>query len=63
MKFTWSGYWKPTPKEIRKIADSILAAGMTMATYSIFNSHEKLALSVMVACGIAKFVSNFFTSD
>lgn len=61
MKYTWKGYWEPTPKGIRKIADSLLAGGMLVATFSVFTNHEKFAFGVMLTCGLAKFCSNFFT--
>jgi hypothetical protein len=63
MKFSWEGYWKPTPKGIRKIADSILASAMCMATYSFFGDYKQFALIVMIVAGASKFVSNFFTDD
>jgi len=60
-KFSWKGYWEPTPKGIRKIADSLLAGGMLIATFSVFVDHAKFAFGVMLVCGIAKIFSNFFT--
>lgn len=63
MKFSWFGYWKPTPVEIRKIADSILASATLVSTYSFFDNNEKFALSVMIISAVAKFLSNFFTDD
>ena len=61
MKFTWKGYWEPTPKGIRKMSDSLLAGGMLIATFSVLNDHPKFAFDVMLVCGVAKFCSNFFT--
>lgn len=63
MKLTWKGYWKPTPKNVRKVADSILAGATLAATYSVVNEHEKLAVAVMVVSVIAKILSNFLTND
>jgi hypothetical protein len=63
MKFSWFGYWKPTPVEIRKIADSVLASATLISTYSFFSNNEKFALSVMIISAVAKFLSNFFTDD
>jgi len=60
-KFSWKGYWEPTPKGIRKIADSLLAGGMLIATFSVFADRPKFAFAVMLVCGIAKIFSNFFT--
>lgn len=65
MKFQLSNtaYWAPTPKKIRKIADSMLAASTTIATFAAFNDHATLATVVMIVAGIAKFASNFFTDE
>lgn len=63
MKFSWNGYWKPTPKGIRRIADSLLAAGMLVATFSVYANYPRFSFWVMFICGIAKFFSNFFTDD
>lgn len=62
-KFSWKGYWEPTPKGIRKIADSLLAGGMLIATFSVFADHTKFAFGLMLVCGIAKIISNFFTDE
>lgn len=65
MKFQLNlkSYWKPTPKSIRKIADSILAASVTIASFAAFSEHTKLATGVMIVAAIAKFISNFFTDE
>ena len=65
MKFQLNlkSYWKPTPKSIRKIADSILAASVTIASFAAFSEHTKLATGVMIIAAIAKFTSNFFTDE
>jgi hypothetical protein len=63
MKFTWKGYFEPTPKIIRKVADSILAGATMAATYSVVIEHEKIAVAIMVVSVIAKIVSNFFTTE
>jgi hypothetical protein len=63
MKFSWFGYWKPTPIEIRKVADSILASATLISTYSVFNEQKEFALIVMIVSAVAKFLSNFYTDD
>lgn len=63
MKFTWKGYFEPTPKIIRKVADSILAGATMAATYSVVIEHEKIAVAIIVVSVIAKIVSNFFTTE
>lgn len=63
MKFSWKGYWKPTPKGIRKIADSLLAGATLASTFAMINDHPKLATWVMVISVVTKIISNFFTDD
>jgi hypothetical protein len=65
MKFQLNSisYWAPTPKKIRKIADIILAAAITISSFAAFNDHAKLATVVMVVAGVSKFASNFFTDE
>ena len=62
-KLNLASYWAPTPKKIRKIADSILAASVTIASFAAFSDHTKLATGVMIIAAIAKFISNFFTDE
>ena len=63
MKFSPKGYWAPTPKNVRKLADSILAGATLASTYAVLNDHPKLATAIMVISVIAKIASNFFTDD
>lgn len=63
MKFTFKSYWEPTPKNIRKIADSVLAAATVISGFSFYTDYKLLAISVMVTAALAKFVSNFFSTD
>jgi len=62
-KISRKHYWAPTPKIVRKIADSILAGATTIATFAAFNDHATLATIVMIIAGISKFLSNFFTNE
>ena len=63
MKFSWKGYWAPTPKGIRKIADSLLAGATLASTFAAMSDHPKLATAVMVIAVVTKIISNFFTDD
>jgi hypothetical protein len=60
MKISFKSYWKPTPKLIRKIADSILAGSTLFSTYSYLEDHKGLALAIMIVSVVAKILSNFF---
>ena len=63
MKFSLKGYWAPTPKTIRKAADSILAGATLASTFAVVNDHPHIALAIMIVSVIAKIASNFFTDD
>jgi hypothetical protein len=63
MKFSWKGYWAPTPKGIRKIADALLAGCLTIAGFAASADHPTLGITIAIIGGVAKFVSNFFTDD
>jgi hypothetical protein len=61
--FGWESYWKPTPNGIRKLADALLAAAMTVSTISFVNDYKTIAIIVLIVAGVAKFASNFFTEE
>lgn len=63
MKFSFKGYWQPTPKSIRKLADSILVGSTFISTYSYANDNPKIATIVMIVSVVAKIVSNFLTDE
>jgi hypothetical protein len=63
MKLQRKGYWKPTPKKIRKIADSLLAATTFGATMTVLNGMPVLGTILFVIGVVAKFVSNFVAED
>jgi hypothetical protein len=63
MKLSWKGYWKPTPKNIRKAADSLLGAATLASTFSYVLDHPKLGLIVMVVAVVTKIISNFLSDD
>jgi hypothetical protein len=63
MKFKWSGYWKPTPKKIRKIADAIVAAATFSGSAVVLNGHPLIGTIIFVLGFIAKVASNFFQED
>lgn len=63
MNFSLKGYWKPTPKLIRQIADAVLATATSSAILSAMEGHPKIGIAITVTAIIAKFISNFFTVD
>lgn len=53
-------YWAPTPKHIRKFADSLLAASTIIATYAISTEHKWIGITALIMGVVGKFLSNFF---
>jgi len=63
MKFSWKGYWEPTPKNIRKLADAIVAAATFSGSMIVLNGEPKIGTGIFVAGFVAKILSNFFTEN
>lgn len=63
MKFGISEYWKPTPRKIRKIADSISAGALAVSSYSFMNDYKGVAYGVLACAFIGKFASNLFSEE
>lgn len=63
MKFGWKHYFKPTPKRIRVLGDSLAAAGTFGAGIVVMNGHPLAGTIIMVVAVIGKFISNFFTDE
>lgn len=63
MKFGWSYYFKPTPKRLRVLGDSLAAAGTFGAGVVVLNGHPIVGTIIMGVAILGKFISNFFTED
>lgn len=63
MKFSWAGYWAPTPKKIRKAADAIVSACTFAGGLTTLNGHPIVGTIIFVAGFLAKIISNFFSED
>jgi hypothetical protein len=63
MKFGINGYWKPTPKKIRKIADSLSAASLAVSAYSFVSDYKVVAYVVLATAFVGKFLSNLFSEE
>ena len=63
MKFSWKGYFDPTPKIIRKIADSILAGATLASTFTFIMDYKNVAITIMIVSVLAKVLSNFLSDD
>ena len=55
-------YYKPTPKNIRKMADAFLLFGLYLTAQPDLLG-EKETRYVMIGIGLAKMLSNFFTTE
>jgi hypothetical protein len=63
MKIGFKEYFKPTPKKIRKIADSLSAAALAVSAYSFVSDYKVVAYIVLATAFIGKFLSNLFSED
>lgn len=63
MKFGLNQYWKPTPKKIRKIADSLSAASLAASAIAFSGDYKVVAYVVLASAFIGKFFSNLFSED
>lgn len=63
MKFKLSGYYEPTPQNIRKIGDSLQWVSQAVAGINIVNDNQYLALGIMILGSVGKILSNFFVEE
>ncbi len=63
MKFGWKEYFKPTPKRLRVLGDSLAASGTLGASIAVLNGHPIAGTIVMVMAVFGKFISNFFSES
>jgi hypothetical protein len=62
-KFTWKGYWKPTPLILRKIGDALLAVFSMLSVSSIATDHKYIGIATLVIGVLGKILSNFFSDN
>ena len=63
MKLSLKSYYEPTPKNLRKFADSLLALSLFATGFSVFMEFKILAIIFITIGGIGKFGTNFFTEE
>ena len=63
MKVGFKEYWKPTPKKIRKIADSLSAAALAVSAFTFVSDYKVVSYVVLASAFIGKFASNLFSED
>lgn len=61
MKVSIKSYYKPTPKNMRKIGDTFLLVSTCISAYFIENPKAMLISSISGVIG--KFITNFFTDN
>ena len=63
MKFGLKEYMKPTPKKIRKLADSLSAAAIAASAFTFTADHKIAAYVILVSAFVGKFLSNLFSEE
>jgi hypothetical protein len=63
MKKYLKGYYTPTPKNIRRFADALLAASTIIATYAISTDYKAIGITALIMGVVGKFLSNFFNEN
>jgi hypothetical protein len=63
MKFDINGYYKPTPKNFRKIGDALLGMSQFLTGYAVVMEEKWLALVCIMIGTIGKGMTNFFVEE
>jgi hypothetical protein len=63
MKFGIKHYWSPTPKSVRKFADSLSAGALAVSSYAFMTDYKVVAYIVLATAFVGKFVSNLFAEE
>ena len=63
LKFGVSHYWSPTPKSVRKVADSMSAAALAVSSYAFMSDYKVVAYIVLACAFVGKFFSNLFAEE
>ena len=63
MKFGIKHYWSPTPKSVRKFADSLSAGALAVSSYAFMTDYKVVAYMVLASAFVGKFVSNLFADE
>ena len=63
MKVGINHYWSPTPKSVRKVADSLSAGALAVSGYSFMTDYKVVAYVVLACAFVGKFLSNLFADE
>ena len=61
IKISVEGYYKPTPKNLRRLGDALLAVSTTITAYAISTEHDAIALTALILGSVGKFLTNFYS--
>lgn len=56
-------YYKPTPKKMRQLGDSLLSVGAFIGSYAAFADQKWVAISAFILGVMGKFITNFWKDD
>lgn len=63
MKFGIKHYWSPTPKKVRKFADSLSAAALATSAFTFAGDYKIASYIILASAFIGKFVSNLCAEE
>ena len=63
MKFDINGYYKPTPKNFRKLGDTLLGMSQFLTGYAVVMDEKWLAFVCIAIGTIGKGMTNFFVEE
>ena len=63
MKVGINHYWSPTPKSVRKVADSLSAGALAVSSYAFMTDYKVVGYVVLACAFVGKFLSNLFADE
>lgn len=56
-------YYKPTPKNWRRLGDTLLGISTTITGFTIYNDERNIAMIALICGVLGKFLTNFFVDN
>ena len=56
----WAHYFEPTPKNIQKFADALVALSLSITGFSVIMEAKWVAIAFIIIGGIGQFGQKFF---
>jgi len=63
MKFSGKGYYKATPRNLRKLGDSLLATSLFVSGYGAMEGNTVIIMASLITGVVGKFLTNFFSVE